>query len=125
MASIAELLKSKEDSILGKGISEEKIALAEKELGLSFADDYKEYLITVGLAMCNGHEFTGIGKEERTNVVSVTKQMRGLFPDIPDDWYVIENENMDFALIWQDSEGNVYFNKKKEFSSFVEFIEAI
>ena len=123
--NIVEAFQSKEDAILGKGVSEEAIEAAEKELGLSFANDYREYLLNFGLAMCNGHEFTGIGKSERTNVVSVTKQMKEIFADIPEDRYVIENENMDLALIWQDSKGNVYFNRKKEFSSFTEFIREL
>lgn len=77
----------------------------------------------IGLLMCNGHELTGIGKADRTNVVKVTSQMKAITPDIPEDWYVIENENMDGAAMWQDSKGNVYFNKKKEYSSFIEFLD--
>ena len=120
--SIIDAFAGKEDAILGRGVFESEITAAENALNLAFADDYKEYLLNVGLAMCDGHEFTGLGNEERTNVVMVTKQMKALHNDIPDDWYVIENENMDGAVIWQDSRGNVYFNKKKQYSSLIEFI---
>lgn len=112
----------KEDAFLGKGVDEEYIRAAEKELNLTFADDYREYLSTVGLVMFDGHELTGIGKAERTNVVFVTKQMKMLKEGIPADWYVLENENMDGAVIWQNSAGEVFFNKKKEYRSLKDFI---
>lgn len=120
--SILDVLKDKEDVILGKGVSASVIKDAEKELKLAFSGDYKEYLLTVGLVMCNGHELTGLGKTERTNVIFVTSQMKKLLDNIPNDWYVLENENMDGAVIWQDAKGNVYFNKKKEYSSLLDFI---
>ncbi len=120
--SIRDILETKEDAIMGKGVDPAAIEAAEMELQLKFAPDYKEYLSTVGLLMCCGHEFTGLGNSDRTNVVSVTKQMRELRGDIPDDWYVIENENMDGAAMWQDSMGHVYFNRKKEYDSLTEFI---
>lgn len=120
--SITESLRSKKDVILGRGASEKEIKTAERELGLTFAVEYREYLQNIGLAMCEGHEFTGIGKADRTNVVIVTKQMKDLFKDIPKDWYVLENTNMDMMVIWQDTKGNVYYNRKKEYSSFAEFV---
>ena len=120
--SIRELIASKEDAYFGNGVPEEQIRAAEEKLSLSFAADYREYLSTVGLAMFDGHELTGIGKAERTDVVSVTMQMKALQDDIPADWYVVENENMDGAAIWQDSKGRIFFNKKLEFCSLSEFI---
>lgn len=120
--TIREAFESREESFLGDGVSIEEIKVAEEALGLRFATDYVEYLSTVGLAMSDGHEFTGLGNNDRTNVVYVTKHMKELRGDIPADWYVIENENMDGAAMWQDSRGNVYFNTKKEYSSFVEYI---
>lgn len=119
---IIDVLKSKEDIIIGSGVSDSEITKAEKILGISFAKDYKEYLKEAGLAMCCGHELTGLGTIERLNVVQVTLQMKALHKDIPDDWYVIENENMDGAAMWQDSKGQVYFNTKKEFGCLAEYI---
>lgn len=120
---IAKILEEKEDLIAGKGVTVEKIKEAEKELNILFAEEYKEYLLTYGLVMCEGHELTGLGKTDRTNVVYVTKQMKEIKEGIPDDWYVIENENMDGAIIWQDPEGNIYFNNKKIYSSLSEFVK--
>ena len=121
--SIREQLSSKEDAYLGTGVDEQRIHDAELELGLTFAEDYREYLATVGLAMCDGHEFTGIGNAERTNVVTVTKQMKARRSDIPSDWYVVENENMDGAVMWQNERGQIFFNKKYQYGSLREFFE--
>ena len=123
--TILNLFKSKNEAFLGKGVSEKEIKEAEKELELSFSDDYREYLLCVGLAMCDGHELTGIGNASRNNVVDVTKQMKSFHEGIPDDWYVLENENIDYSVVWQDSKGNIYFNKKKKYSSLREFISDI
>lgn len=120
---IRDLVEAKEDAIMGSGVSEEEIEAAEKALNLTFAPDYKEYLSTIGLLMCDGHEFTGLGNSTRTNVVAVTQQLKDLRGDIPDDWYVIENENMDGAAMWQDSAGIVYFNKRKEYESFTGYLQ--
>ncbi|MDD3363278.1 MAG: SMI1/KNR4 family protein [Hespellia sp.] len=119
---IIDALNSKEDLIIGSGVSDLKIQEAEESLGLSFSKDYKEYLSVAGLAMCCGHELTGLGKSERLDVVQVTFQMKSLHKDIPNDWYVIENENMDGAAMWQDVKGRVYFNTKKEFDCLADYI---
>lgn len=121
--SIVEAFETRDDFIAGSGVAPEIIADAEKELQLSFAKDYREYLLKYGLIMCCGHELTGLGKRERTNVIHVTMQMKQIQNDIPDDWYVLENENMDGAIIWQDTNGNVYFNTKKIYSSLCEFVK--
>ena len=120
--TVREAFECRDESFLGNGVSEKEIKEAEERLGLKFAPDYVEYLKTVGLAMCDGHEFTGLGAPQRTDVVSVTKQMKELRGDIPEDWYTIENQNMDGAAMWQDAKGNIYFNKKKEYSSLIELI---
>ena len=119
--SITEILNSKEDLIAGHGASETEILKAEAELKLKFSPEYKEYLLSFGLAMCNGHELTGIGKIDRTNVVLVTKQMKKIHSDIPDQWYVIENTNMDGVVIWQDNKGHIYYNTQPVFESLSDF----
>ncbi|MBQ9142233.1 MAG: SMI1/KNR4 family protein [Lachnospiraceae bacterium] len=120
---IVEVFEAKEEVIAGRGVSIEMIVEAERELNVSFSEDYREYLRKYGLVMCCGHELTGLGKSERANVVYVTKQMKKIKQGIPEDWYVLENENMDGAIIWQDTKGNVYFNTRKIFSSLVEFVQ--
>jgi len=88
--------------------SAEQIKEAEVALGLSFAKEYKEYLSTFGCASIYGHEFTGICSASRLNVVTVTDEQKSFDAGIPDDWYVIEETNIDGIVIWQNAKGVIY-----------------
>lgn len=121
--TIADAFQKKDDLLTGKGTAEKNILEAERKLGLSFAVDYREYLKKYTLAMYDGHELTGLGNSERTNVVSVTNQQKQVHSDIPEDWYVLEEANIDGIIIWQDFGGNIYINKKLLCSSLAEYIE--
>lgn len=90
------------------GASMEQIADAEKTLALRFADDYREYLLAFGIASSDGHELTGICNSKRLNVVDVTLAEKSLFPGMPQDWYVLEEANIDGIVIWQNSTGEIY-----------------
>lgn len=90
------------------GVSEEQITHAEDILVLRFADDYREYLRTFGVASGNGHEFTGICNSKRLNVVDVTLAERDNAVGIPQDWYVLEEADIDGIIIWQCSTGEVF-----------------
>lgn len=106
--SIVDFLNKKNDAIIGNGVSIECIDDAEKELNLSFADDYKEYLLNYGLLMLDGHEFTGLGGNDRVDVVKVTSYMKGIYKEIPVDWYVIEDLGIDGIVIWQNEKGEIF-----------------
>jgi len=106
--SIVEKLKGKRFFVCLKGAKEEEIDSAQRELGLRFADEYIEYLSAFGVASFDGHELTGICDSERLNVVAVTRRERGTVPSLSDDLYVIEQENIDDAVIWQDASGKIY-----------------
>ena len=101
-------IKSFPDYIGATGKSEQEITEAEKALGLSFAVDYRAYLEKVGLACFGGHEFTGLTKTARLNVVTVTKEQRNYCGKIAASWYVVEEANIDGIVIWQDSNGAVH-----------------
>ncbi|MCQ2548570.1 MAG: SMI1/KNR4 family protein [Lachnospiraceae bacterium] len=101
-------LKSKEDFVCMEGASEEQIKEAERELGLTFSEDYKEYLAMFGAACANGHEFTGIIKSQRLNVVDVTKNARDNNVFVPEDLYVLEEMNLDRIIIWQNYKGELF-----------------
>ena len=108
--------------------TKEQIVNAEETLGLSFVKEYKEYLSAFGCASIYGHEFTGICKSERLNVVSVTTEQKNCFDDIPDDWYVIEETNIDGIVIWQNVKGDIFSkvphaNPEKIAKSFSEYVE--
>ena len=106
--SLNEVLDKKEDVICGKGVSSYFVEEAEKRLNLRFSNDYKEYLLTYGLLMFDGHEVTGLGGEERLDVVNVTLHLKELYVDIPKDWYVIEELGIDGVVIWQNEKGEIF-----------------
>ena len=61
----------------------EQIIEAEKELGVSFADDYTKYVEKYGVISARGIELTGVTAHERLSVVSVTKKERNMNSNIP------------------------------------------
>ena len=107
-----ERLKLKKAFIYLKPVSEKEITDAQNELSLSFAPDYKEYLEKFGVASYYGHELTGICPSPRLNVVDVTKRNKNLIDNIPSDWYVIEEANIDDIILWQASSGEVFQTKQ-------------
>ena len=60
------------------------------------------------MASANGHEFTGILKSERLNVVDATLRARRKNSNIPLTLYVVEELQIDGLIIWQDESGTVY-----------------
>lgn len=108
MVNIVDVLKGMPDYIGANGRSEEEILHAEKALGISFAEDYREYLAKIGLACFDGHELTGLTNTARLDVVSLTKEKREQFGDFVSSRYVVEETNIYGIVIWQDSTGTVY-----------------
>ena len=90
------------------GPSEEQIAQAERALSLRFAVDYRQYVRAFGAVSAAGHELTGICASRRLNVVEVTLSARAVQPAVPQDWYVLEEANIDGIVIWQSSAGEVF-----------------
>lgn len=127
MSEIVKALKQKKFYTAGKGCTEEDIINAEKALRVKFSKEYREYVLACGSASYEGHELTGIEKTPRLDVVAVTKEARELNKEVPADWYVIEDTNMDGVLIWQDSTGAVYLTgpayiTEKTADSLLEYI---
>lgn len=108
MTEFIARIKNNPDAIFGKGCKKEDIAAAEKDLGVRFAEDYREYLMNLSVVALDGREFTGITKVKRVNVVDVTKQQRKYNSSIPTNWYVIEESNIDGIVAWQDETGSIY-----------------
>lgn len=88
--------------------TKEEITYAESVLQLTFSKEYTEYLTAYGCASVFGHEFTGICKTERLNVMPVTLYQREQNHNIPNDWYVIEEANIDGITVWQTHSGEIY-----------------
>ncbi|MDR1017856.1 MAG: SMI1/KNR4 family protein [Lachnospiraceae bacterium] len=90
------------------GNYEEEVELAEEKLGISFATDFKEYLVNFGQITLESDELTGVIGPEYLNVVNATSQQRQYILPKYSDMYVIENLGMDGIVIWQKSNGEVY-----------------
>ncbi len=88
--------------------SESDICYAERMLGSRFSQEYKEYLMTFGVAITDKHEFTGLCKSKRLNVVDITLRERNKHAVINNILYVIESIDIDHIIIWQDSFGAIY-----------------
>lgn len=106
MKDIIKSINNLEDMRYLKPASVEQIIEAEKDLVVSFADDYTKYVEKYGAISAKGIELTGVTAHERLSVVSVTKKERNMNSDIPADMYVIENT--DGIVTLQDETGKVY-----------------
>ena len=106
------------------GVSLETIEVAEKELQLSFSEEYKTYLSLYGAISFSSHEFTGLGVNGYLNVVHATKKERSLDDNFPKNCILIENTGIDGILILQDKSGKVYSyenRKNKEIAPSLKF----
>ena len=127
MNSIIEELKRKSDFFCEKGASEEEIIDAEGALRLSFADEYKEYLLQYGSVSFGGHELTGVSADECLDVVRVTIKNLQRNPNVKMPLYVVEETHLDGIVIWQASTGEVFQSEYKEvpqkiFDSLFEYV---
>ena len=128
MKDIIQIISNLEDMQFIKPASMEQIIEAEKELGVSFADDYTKYVKKYGVISARGIELTGVTTHERLSVVSVTKKERNMNSNIPANMYVIENIAIDGIIALQDETGKVYTitpsgTPKLSYNSLSEYVE--
>lgn len=128
MKDIIRIISNLEDMRFIKPTSMEQIIEAEKELGVSFADDYTKYVEKYGVISARGIELTGVTTHERLSVVSVTKKERNMNSNIPANMYVIENIAIDGIIALQDETGKVYTitpngTPKLSYNSLSEYVE--
>ncbi|MBR4334696.1 MAG: SMI1/KNR4 family protein [Clostridia bacterium] len=90
------------------GAPDEEIQKIEKNMGVIFASDYREFLSKIGACIINGHEIVGICEFSDMCVENVTSIVRQQEKIIPAGLYVVENANIDGIVIWQDSTGTIY-----------------
>lgn len=107
MTDIVKLIRMQPDLCIMEGASAESIKTAEQKLGLQFASDYRKYVATFGAISFGNHELTGICNSKRLAVVDVTIKERSK-AEVPSDWYVVEQANIDGVVIWQDASGTIY-----------------
>lgn len=129
MSAFVSVLGKYDDYVgMPQGATADDIASSEAALGLTFASEYVEYTKEVGAACADGHEFTGVVKSPRLNVVSVTKEAKEKNPNVIGGLYVVESLDVDGILIWQDKDGKVYESEYKGVpkliaTSLVEYID--
>lgn len=108
MSALKEAFAAKTSFLSGKGVPPEQITQAEQELGLSFSDEYREYLSDYGIGAYDGHELTGLTKSKRLNVITATTEARKRYTDLPADLYVIEELGVEELIILQNASGEIY-----------------
>jgi hypothetical protein len=128
MTGFLKALQEKNGFVSMVAATEEQIQNAQSQLGVLFSKEYRAYVNTFGIAAYEGHELTGIGKSSRLNVVNATLEEKEKNPNIPSDWYVIEQLHIDDVSIWQSGTGEVYqlvpgSAPVKICNSLVEYIE--
>jgi len=91
------------------GVAISEVEYAEKELNITFPEEYKELLLEYGAISCGSHEIAALGVEGYLNVVKLTKEERKLALNKNlDEYIVIQNMGSEGLLIVLDSTGNVY-----------------
>ena len=108
MKDIIELIYAMDNVIYGTEVPETEIQQAEKILGLSFSEDYHKYIKHFGCMSIDCREITGLSEQKNYNVVDVTLSQRQYNKNINNDFYVIEQLNIDNIVIWQSSSGEIY-----------------
>lgn len=108
MSRLIDIIQATPDVLYGDGVSDLQIKQAEEMLGLHFSVEYKEYLRQFGALAFDSHEITGLIGDNRTDVVSVTRDAWKENITIPHDLYVIEDTAIDTIMIWQNEEGCIF-----------------
>ena len=85
-----------------------KVVKAEQDLGLSFAEDFREFLLSFGQTNIENHEITGVVLDNFLNVVVATMDERQYTHSDTQNMYVIENLGFDGLVIWQNTSGEIF-----------------
>ena len=127
--TIIEFLEAREDLVFSGGKDDTKIREAEEQLGLEFAEEYRDYLRKYGSVSYVDHELTGLNRSKRLNVVDCTTEQRIHNDCLETGMYVVENLGIDGIVVLQKSDGTVhmlfsYDNEiSKVASSLVEYLQ--
>lgn len=113
MNGLRSLLEQKKFLYIGEPATLDSIRMAEQSLNLVFADDYVDYLKEFGYVSYYGHELTGIvpDKLNMISVVKITEENLEIHPQVPRDFYVIEELHIDDMIVWQNQEGEIYLTR--------------
>lgn len=109
MSKIITTLNNLNGRKMGFGpISEVDIKCAEVELGLSFAQEYIEFVSYIGALAYLGNEITGVVPVCHLNVLDETKHLRDIDSAFPRQMYVVSNLHIDGIRIVQNCRGEIF-----------------
>lgn len=108
MSSIIERIKTIDKLYHAKGCTTKQIKEAQKELGITFPDEYMDIVKEYGAISFFGTEWTGLNVDDYLNVVAVTKQEREMNSAFPADSFVLENQGIDGLLVIVNESGQVF-----------------
>lgn len=115
----------------GTGCTEEQLTEAQNTLGLTFPQDYVDYLRTFGIL----YGWTGLGKWKRTgndihkedNIVTRTLMEREVNPDFSANLFIIYDPGYESICFAADETGKVYFVEddycELRFDSLAEYLD--
>ena len=123
-AAVAELTNVRSR----KPATEEQVAAVEARLGVTFADDYRAYLLKYGCINSSEVQLTGITDDPDEDVIELTEREREVDPDFPRDAYVIHYWAYDGIVSIQYTNGEIYavgpgYETTKMNDSLIEYIE--
>lgn len=111
-----------------KGCDNGQIEEAQRALGLTFPEEYTDYLKEYGAISFYGTEWMGLNATGYLNVVEATKQERELNEAFPPDYFVIENQGIDGLIVASDEKGCIYSiqydKKEKIYDSLSEYLKS-
>lgn len=108
MENIVDKINKIEKVYHAKGCTIKQLKEAQNELGITFPEEFVDYVKAFGTISFFGTEWTGLNVESYLNVVDATKKERKINADFPTGCFVLENLAIDGLLTVVDEEGHVY-----------------
>lgn len=108
MRNIVKKINSIDKLFHANGCSQEQIDTAQKELNLSFPQEFIDYVKAYGAISFYATEWKGLNVDGYLNVVESTKEERRMNATFPDDCFVIENLGIDGIITVVDKNGKVF-----------------
>lgn len=126
--SIVDEIKKIPNLYHAKGCTTSQIKDAQKALGITFPDEFIDYVKEYGAISFYGTEWMGLNVDGYINVVDATKQERDINDDFPSDCFVLENQGIDGIITAADEKGSVYsisYDKKELiYTSIVDYLHS-
>lgn len=126
--SIVDEIKKIPNLYHAKGCTTSQIKDAQKALGITFPDEFIDYVKEYGAISFYGTEWMGLNVDDYINVVDATKQERDINDNFPSDCFVLENQGIDGIITVADEKGNVYsisYDKKELiYTSIIDYLHS-